>query len=455
MTTYRVLLPHPLESRLLMMQRDGEWRLPEWEDPTPHSWQSTEHVNRAVAARFTTETTVLRCLLDRPASGGSHALRIYELDNHSAPHDVVPASTWIGRSELDMLRITDADTRALLLDWFMRDAGELALRGSPWTRRGWYIEALTWTVGQLREQGLAPSRPPEQIRAWERDFAMRVSTDAGSFSFRATAGAFMHEPALTAWLAREFAGSVATVVAADPDRGWLLQQDVTAGTLPLDEVREEEEWYLAARRLGEIQAATAERLPELRSLDVPDRGLEVLARRIPRLCADTAALTRGPEGLSRAEADRVAALAPTLLTLCEELASFDIPDALEHGDLRACNVHSTLGGPIFVEWLDSSIAHPFFSLSSLMSEVAGLLPAVSRESRRSLRDSYLMPWAPHAPRDHLLRAFETARVLAPVHRAATAHAEVLPTAGFQWEVAAAVPVSMRELLRRLAGEDAP
>ena len=51
MTTYRVLLPHPLETRLLMAHAHGEWRLPEWEDATEHPWQAMDHVNRAVAAR--------------------------------------------------------------------------------------------------------------------------------------------------------------------------------------------------------------------------------------------------------------------------------------------------------------------------------------------------------------------------------------------------------------------
>lgn len=454
MTTYRVLLPHPLESRLLMMQRDGEWRLPEWEDPTPHAWQATEHVNRAVHARFGAETTVLRCLLDEPATSGRQALRVYELDNHSPPHDVVPASTWIGRGELDMLRISDMDARAVLLDWFMRDAGEIGARGAAWTRRGWYVEALAWSVGVLREHGVAPAAPPEQSRAWEREFVMRFTGETGNFHFRAASGALLHEPALTRWLAGEFPGSVPPVLATDKERGWLLQEDVAAGTLPLEEVREEEEWFLAARRFGEIQAATAARVGDLHTLDVPYRGLEVLARRIPRLCADLRVLAGSyPGALSREEADRIASLTPTLLTLCGELATFDIPDALEHGDLRAGNIHSTLDGPLFVEWPDSSISHPFFSLDCLSDEVVGLLPAVSRESRRRLRDSYLAAWADVAPEEHLVRAFELARLLAPVHRAAAIHAEVLPFAGYDWEVAPAITAAMRDLLRRLSDED--
>ena len=64
-----------------MAHAHGEWRLPEWEDSTEHPWQAMDHVNRAVAARYGMETTVLRCVrtgYDVQAEGET---RVYELDN--------------------------------------------------------------------------------------------------------------------------------------------------------------------------------------------------------------------------------------------------------------------------------------------------------------------------------------------------------------------------------------
>jgi hypothetical protein len=87
MTRYCVLLPHPLEPRLLMLNAHGEWRLPGWEDSAAHAWQETAHVNRAVAARFGMETTVLRCVLSRTDPVSGDIFRVYELENHSPPHD--------------------------------------------------------------------------------------------------------------------------------------------------------------------------------------------------------------------------------------------------------------------------------------------------------------------------------------------------------------------------------
>jgi hypothetical protein len=456
MTTYRVLLPHPLESRLLMIHVHGDWRLPEWDEPTAHPWQVADHVNRAVAARFGMETTVLRCVSARTDPESGRARRVYELENHSAPHDMVPASTWIGRAELPMLPIADPDTRELIAEWFSRDAGELPVRGTAWMQRGWYIEALAWAAARLSERGMTTHATPDQLRSSERSFVMRIATDQGICYFKAVPPVYGHEPELAHWLALAYPDHFPDVLAIEPARGWLLERAVPADALPLDEVREEEEWYRAVRRLAEIQVECSTRTQELSALGCPHRGLEILARRIPRLCADAGAFLLGePCGLSRTEITRVAALAPTLLALCEELASYAIPDSIEHGDLVASTVFSSFGGPIFVDWSNASLSHPFFTVSRIMSEAVSLVPATSRESRRRLRDSYLLPWAAAAPHQTLVRAFEIARVLAPVHQAATAHAELLPACGHRWEVECAVPAAMSMTLRLLADSDSP
>lgn len=456
MSIYRVLLPHPLESRLLMMHSHGEWRLPEWEDGARRPWHAIDHVNRAVSARFGMECTVLRCVSAEANAATGRETRVYELDNHSAPHDMVPGATWVGRAELNLLRVTDPVARELVGEWFSRDSGELPLRGPAWSSRGWYVEALAWTVAQLRELGITARGTPTQVRAGERGFLMRIATDDGAYHFHAAPEMFRHEPALAGWLAGRYPDNFPDVVSVDRARGWFLQREPDEAALPLAEVREEEEWYRAVRRLAEIQADTTSHITELRGLGIPYRGLELLARRIPRLCADASAMMLGePGGLTRAEIERVASLAPTLLALCSELAGLDLPDALEHGDLPASSVLSTLSGPIYLDWSEAAISHPFFSVALLMSEAAGLLPASSRETRRRLRANYLKPWRSLAPEPVLVRAFELARVLAPVHLAATAHAEQLPVAGYRWEVAPAVPRYLRLALQLLLDESAP
>ncbi|HSJ25821.1 MAG TPA: hypothetical protein VK929_14185 [Longimicrobiales bacterium] len=455
MITYRVLLPHPLEPRLLMLRAHGGWRLPEWEDATPRPRQHTAHINRAVLARFGVETTVLRCVAEDRAPGTDDCIRVYELDNRSPAHDTVPSSTWIGRSELDGMVVADPAARGLIGAWFSREGGELPPRGPAWSRRGWYVEALAWAVARLHALGVVSTGSPVQVCAWERAFVMRLATDEAAFLFKATAPATRHEAPLVAWLAARYPDVVPELVAVDEGRGWFLQREVD-DAVPLNEVRLEEEWCRTVRRFAGVQRDMADCAAELRALGCPDRRLSVLARRIPRLCADTDAMLLGDaQGLTRQEIGEVAALAPRLLALCEELDGYGLPETLEHGALHADNVVSTAGGPVFLDWADSSVSHPFFGVSQLLSDAAGLVPAPSRESRRLIRDSYLVPWREHAPPETLLRAFEVARALAPVHHATAVHAELLPAADQPWELAPLIPGYLRAALQLLREEQPP
>jgi hypothetical protein len=451
MTRYQVLLPHPLEARLLMLNAHGEWRLPGWEDSAVHAWQETSHVNRAVAARFGVETTVLRCVRSRldPATGETE--RVYELENHSAPHDMIPAATWVGPAQLELLHVPDPEVRELAHAWFNRQSGERAISGAAWVHPGWYIEALAWAVARLNDAGVVATRTPEQLRASERAFVMRIRSHTETFYFRAAPFVFAHEPALMQWLSIEYPLNVPEVLDVDAARGWLLQREAGSGAMPLSEEREEEVWYRAVRRMAEIQIHSTRKVHELRGLGCPQRQLDVLARRLPRLCADTSVMMLGhPCGLPRRDIERMAALAPTLLTLCEELASFDLPDCLDYGELRAGNIFSTVTEPVYLDWSDSSISHPFFAVCSLLDDAVRLLPSTSGEAQRRLRDSYLAPWHDIAPHERLVRAFDIARLLAPFHRAATIHAELLPATGFTWELECAIPTLARTGLNLLA-----
>jgi hypothetical protein len=191
-----------------------------------------------------------------------------------------------------------------------------------------------------------------------------------------------------------------------------------------------------------VQQASA-----LRGIGVPQRSLDVLALRIPLLCTDVPAMLLGSAcGLNRREIDTVAALSPALVALVSELSQIGLPDTLEHGDLGASSILTTGRGPVFLDWSDSSISHPFFSLFRLIHDAASLLPASSLESHRRLRDAYLEPWLAVARTEDLVRAYEIAHRLAPVHFATIAHAELIPAAGYRWEIACAVPANMRHAL---------
>jgi aminoglycoside phosphotransferase (APT) family kinase protein len=98
----------------------------------------------------------------------------------------------------------------------------------------------------------------------------------------------------------------------------------------------------------------------------------------------------------------------TVEELCAELASFAIPETLEHSDLDAGNIFLCDGRPVLTDWSDSSVSHPFFTMA--LMERAGV-PSGPR------LDAYLRQWSAFETEVRLRRAYSVARPLAALDRA--------------------------------------
>jgi aminoglycoside phosphotransferase (APT) family kinase protein len=108
--------------------------------------------------------------------------------------------------------------------------------------------------------------------------------------------------------------------------------------------------------------------------------------------------------IARADVNRLREFAPDFTELCAALAEQGIQESVQHDDLHMANLYSDGAGLRVVDWGDSSIAHPFFSLVvpfRFLDEVNRLAP--DDPWFRRLRDAYLEPWG-----SGLEETFETA-----------------------------------------------
>jgi hypothetical protein len=97
--------------------------------------------------------------------------------------------------------------------------------------------------------------------------------------------------------------------------------------------------------------------------------------------------------LEPGERDRLAALSPLLEQLCTELCDAGLPLTVQHDDLHMGSVYERSKRLRVLDWGDSSISHPFFSLVvtfRFLEEHTGLKPHDPWFAR--LRDAYLEPW---------------------------------------------------------------
>ena len=213
---------------------------------------------------------------------------------------------------------------------------------------------------------------------------MRVPVAVGVTWLKACAQVQAFEPRLTAELYGRWPDRVTEVLAVDEARRWLLLGD--AGIAVGELGNPPEAWLKALPLYAELQVGeTAYALdhighgvPDLRAAALPAGYERLLASELP---------------LAKDEVIRLRDFAPRFSDLCAALADLGIKESVQHDDLHMANLYSDGGKLRVVDWGDSSIAHPFFSLVvtfRFLEEFNDLAP--SDAWFRRLRDAYLEPW---------------------------------------------------------------
>jgi hypothetical protein len=229
-----------------------------------------------------------------------------------------------------------------------------------------------------------PAGPIETARDRPWSTVLRVPSASGAAWFKACSPVQAFEPRLSAELYARWPDRVAEVLAHDERHAWLLLGD--AG-VPIRELGNPPEAWLevlplyAELQRGETEYANdhiAHGVPSLPVSRLPSRYTQLLESGLP---------------LERDELDRLEAFSPRFERLCVELASGTLPSTLQHDDLHMGSVYEQHGCLRLLDWGDSSISHPFFSLVvtfRFLEECTGLRRGDRWFAR--LRDAYLEGW---------------------------------------------------------------
>ncbi len=223
-----------------------------------------------------------------------------------------------------------------------------------------------------------------------------------------------------------------------------------AGTQPLIDHPEIERWEAALGAYARMQVALSQHIGELRALGVPERGLSWLQAGLGQLLADSGALSAGVAGLASDEIVALRQLEPELRKDCLRWERSGLPLSLEHGDLSAWQVQLDGVDNRFLDWSDSSVAPPFFSMLGMLRDLPREILAVPLAAAR-LRDAYLWGWSELAPPGSVREAFDAAQRLAPLHHALIYYVDVLPFMEQRWELEPMLPFYLRMLLSRQPG----
>lgn len=443
---YYAIIPHPANDQFLLLPGDNGWGLPHFARHERRFWQDVAHVNQVFGEQLGLDLTVLRCVAIDYTPETEQVARVYAMENHSRAWTPPPGARWVGHDELDDLPFAQPQQRTAITDWLnWRNTAVPPAQRVPWFAPGWFAAAAHWISAQLQSLGLQASGPVEQLRSWQRSAILRINTTRGYCYFKAVPPMFAHEPRLTQVLAAHDPDHFPHVLALDTQRRWMLMADF--GGTTLDRVDTVEQWEDALRVFAHLQIEWARRVDRLANLGCPDRPLERLTTQLDALFADTKAmLPDQPAGLSAPQIEQLRKSAPHFKAMCRKLADYKLPRSLEHGDFWAGQIVVNADNYIFIDWSDSSIAHPFFSMLFFLVEIEDFFPKTP-DIRTRLRDAYLEPWTAFASRKRLIEAFELSQPLAALHHALIYHQLVLPNMEIKWEMELMLPFYLKMLLR--------
>jgi hypothetical protein len=403
---HRLIIRHPLQPAILVVNDNGEVRLPAFTSDDHHTAE-VDYINAAVQEQFRLLTTVLRSL-HHSALLGNVVVRVHELETHGSSALRSPMLRWCGHAEL--LSLPDGEDQAAIAAWQGDETGPgAAVDGREWTRPGWLKEVWGWIERALRDVGLGTVRDIIQLRAWSTSCVLYVHASSGDYYFKAVPESLRRECAVTEYLAQHFPDAVPQVITTESARRWLLMAACTGRKL--EEVTDVVLWERAAVQYARLQVACVPRVRELEALGCVRRSLDTLAEALGPLSTDTAALRPGePDGLCAAEIDRLQTCVPLLQGHCAQLAACGIPYTIEHGDLWPGNFLVDQDTCVLIDWEDVAIAHPFFSLAPLrvglsQSQIAS--PAFLDR----LEHAYLAAYAELAPLEQLRTALHIAAPL--------------------------------------------
>jgi hypothetical protein len=161
--------------------------------------------------------------------------------------------------------------------------------------------------------------------------------------------AWRFEAPLTVALASRWPDRVAEVV--DHGEDWLLTRD--AGT----RIAEDDPlWPDVVRRYAELQQGEAVHAEDHVAAGVPDLRVAALPARYAEL-------------LEEVDDERLRRFEPRFGELCAELAARSVPETIQHDDLHQFNVYVRDGRTRILDWGDSSVGHPYFSLVATLRHV--------------------------------------------------------------------------------------
>ena len=220
---------------------------------------------------------------------------------------------------------------------------------------------------------------------------------------------FSSEVHLTQALAHTFPELLPEVIAIEPEHQWMLLRE--CGPLLLRGRPVFEVWSNVIQAFARMQIASLSFKSVLLQAGCANRCLHHLVSDFETVLNESEIWSQ----IRTSVREDLYQSLPLLHCLCEELASIPVPaGTLVHGDLHAGNIVLQQGHPVFLDWSDGCIAHPFFDAVIFLARAGKL--SHEQGACHLLQDAYLTAWQSFASNAQLTQAIHLVEVLGCVHQ---------------------------------------
>lgn len=274
--------------------------------------------------------------------------------------------------------------------------------------------AIAWATNSLTQKGYVLQGALELVREMPWSIVSRFLTNQGWVYFKQMASPFAVEPTVIDILSRS-SNYLPQIIDKHPTLPCFLMQDAGIN------LREQLKTHYQTQEVGnllqsyaQLQQNTRSEISSLLAQGVPDWRLSTLPTLYKQLLHQEALLLQ--DGVTPAEIARLHTLHSHFSELCTQLATYALPETIEHCDFHDNNILIQNNQMVINDWGDTVISHPFFSLASWLNSASrhhGFTPSDVRYV--FLRDAYLAKWLEYGSQATLLDAFALVQKVRPLY----------------------------------------
>ncbi len=259
---------------------------------------------------------------------------------------------------------------------------------------------------------------PGNVKNTPWSYVIRFETSQGYIYLKHTPEQLALEAAIIHILQDQFQARVPTLIAHNPELNCFLMKD--AGRSLREMLKKnfnEALFFKAIDQFTSVQLATADHIEVFLNIGVPDWRLDKLPGLYWELLSQKELIA---DGLSEMELNKLHALFPEVLNVCQKLSDYSIRSSIVQPDF---NDNNTLIDEIsqtitMIDLGEIVISHPFFSLLNCLEQIKKHHGFTEDEKKYSrIKDACLRNHIKMYSKEYLLDAFIIAEKIWPIYKA--------------------------------------